>query len=119
MLWFFWIAYEDRGLAALSIVSAVMAFAAGLTVLNRWVGSEELPRRMWIRHATAVGAVAGAAVGPLTALLMLVKLGLHTHPEVDFGPEQFIQALSRTVYWAALGALIGLALGLLVREKRI
>ncbi len=116
LLWFFWIAYEDQGLTALSFVAAAIAFAAGLTVLNRWVGGEMLPRRQWLLHTGSVGLVAGAAVGPLTALLMLVKLGLHAHPEADFGPDQFLLALTRTIYWAGLGALIGLALGFAVRE---
>ena len=118
LLWFFWIAYEDRGLEVLTSVAVVIAFAAGLTVLNRWVGSEKLPRRKWLLRTGAVGLMAGAAVGPLTTLLMLVKLGLHAHPQLDFGPEQFIQALSRTVYWAALGTLIGVAFGLFTRESR-
>lgn len=116
LLWFFWIAYEDQGLTALSFVAAAIAFAAGLTVLNRWVGGEMLPRRQWLLHTGSVGLVAGAAVGPLTALLMLVKLGLHAHPEADFGPDQFLLALTRTIYWAGLGALIGLALGFAARE---
>jgi hypothetical protein len=116
LLWFFWIAYEDQGLTALSFVAAAIAFAAGLTVLNRWVGGEMLPRRQWLLHTGSVGLVAGAAVGPLTALLMLVKLGLHAHPEADFGPDQFLLALTRTIYWAGLGALIGLTLGFAVRE---
>ena len=119
VLWFFWIAYEDRGLEALTYVALVIASAAGLTVLNRWVGDEKLPRRKWLLRTGAVGLGAGASVSPLTALLMLVKLGLHAHPELDFGPEQFIQALSRTIYWAALGAMIGLAFGLFVRESRV
>ncbi|MFQ5922764.1 MAG: hypothetical protein ACE5M4_07960 [Anaerolineales bacterium] len=119
VLWFFWIAYEDRGLEALTFVAVVIAFAAGLTVLNRWVGGEKLAQRKWLLRTGAVGLVAGAAVGPLTALLMLVKLGLHVHPEPDFGPAQFIQALSRTIYWAGLGAMIGFALGLVVRNTRV
>ncbi len=119
LLWFFWIAYEDRGLEALSFVAAAIAFAAGLTVLNRWVGSETLSRRTWLMRTAGVGLAAGAAVGPLTALLMLVKLGLHAHPEADFGPDQFILALTRTIYWAGLGALIGLGLGFVVRETRV
>ena len=117
-LGFFWIAYEDQGLTALSFVATAIAFASGLTVLNRWVGSEKLPRRKWLLHTAGVGLIAGAAVGPLTALLMLVKLGLHAHPDADFGPDQFVLALSRTLYWAGLGALIGLALGFTVRETR-
>ena len=118
LLGFFWIAYEDQGLTALSFVAAAIAFASGLTVLNRWVGSEKLPRRKWLLSTASVGLIVGAAVGPLTALLMLVKLGLHAHPDADFGPEQFALALSRTPYWAALGVSIGLALGYTVRETR-
>jgi len=118
LLGFFWIAYEDQGLTALSFVAAAIAFASGLTVLNRWVGSEKLPRRKWLLHTAGVGLIAGAAVGPLTALLMLIKLGLHAHPDADFGPDQFVLALSRTLYWAGLGGLVGLALGFTVRETR-
>ncbi len=119
LLWFFWIAYEDRGLEAISFVAVAIAFASGLTALNRWVADETLTRRKWLLHTGVVGLVAGAAVGPLTALLMLVKLGLHAHPDPDFGAEQFILALTRTFYWAGLGALIGLALGIAVRETRV
>jgi hypothetical protein len=119
LLWFFWIAYEDRGLEALSFVAAAIAFAAGLTALNRWVGSEMLSRRAWLMRTAGVGLVVGAAIGPITALLMLLKLGLHAHPDPDFGLEQFVLALTRTVYWAGLGALIGFALGYAVRETRI
>ncbi len=118
LLGFFWIAYEDQGLTALSFVAAAIAFASGLTVLNRWVGSEKRPRRKWLLSTASVGLIAGVAVGPLTALLMLVKLGLHAHPDADFGPDQFVLALSRTLYWAGLGVLIGLALGFTVRETR-
>ena len=119
LLWFFWIAYEDRGLEALSFVAAAIAFAAGLTALNRWVGSEKLSRRTWLMRTAGVGLAAGAAVGPLTALLMLIKLGLHAHPDADFGPDQFILALTRTIYWAGLGVLVGLALGFTARETRV
>ncbi len=119
LLWFFWIAYEDRGLEALSFVAAAIAFASGLTALNRWIGSEKLSRRAWLTRTASVGLAAGAAIGPLTALLMLVKLGLHAHPGPDFGTEQFVLALTRTIYWAGLGALIGFVLGFAVRETRI
>ncbi len=118
LLGFFWIAYEDQELTALSFVAAAIAFASGLTVLNRWVGSEKLPRRKWLLSTASVGLIAGAAVGPLSALLMLVKLGLHAHTDADFGPDQFVLALSRTLYWAGLGVLIGLVLGFTVRETR-
>lgn len=118
VLWFFWIAYEDQGLIALTIVAVAISFAGGLTVFSRWLGSEHVPRRRWMIRSITVGLVAGALVGPLTALLMLVKLGLHAHPEPDFGPDQFVQALSRSVYWVILGALIGAAFGFLVPENR-
>jgi hypothetical protein len=119
ILWFFWIAFEDRGLEALSVVAVAIAFAASLTALNRWMGNVKLPRRSWLLRTVTVGFVAGIAIGPLTALLMLIKMGLHAHPEPDFSPEQFVQALSRTIYWAALGATIGFVSGLFVRENRV
>lgn len=119
ILWFFWIAFEDQGLEAISFVAAAIAFAAGLTALNRRGADDKLSRRAWLMRTAGVGLVAGAAVGPLTAMLMLIKLGLHAHPDPDFGPEQFLLALTRTIYWAGLGALIGLALGLTVRESQV
>lgn len=118
ILWFFWIAYEDQGLTAISIVAVVIAFAGGITVFGRWVGEEPQPRRSWVIKSASVGLVAGALIGPLTALLMLVKIGLHAHPVPDFSPEDLVQALSRTIYWAVLGAVIGAVLGLLARENQ-
>ncbi len=117
ILCFFWIAYEDQGLTAISIVAVAIALAGGITVFSRWMGNEPQPRRRWVVSSTVTGLVAGAAIGPLTALLMLVKLGLHAHPVPDFDPGQFLQALSRTIYWAVLGAAIGAALGLVNREN--
>lgn len=113
VLWFFWIAYEDQGLTVISIVAAVIAFAGGLTAFGRWIGDEPQQRRSWVIKGASVGLVAGALIGPVTALLMLVKLGLHAHPVPDFGPEQFLQALSRTIYWAILGTATGAGLGMI------
>lgn len=119
ILWFFWIAYEDQGLEVLTIVAVSIAFAGGLTALGRWVDPEPLPRQQWLIRTGAVGLGAGIAVGPLTVLLMLIKMGLHAHPEPDFVPEQFAEALARTPYWAILGMLIGFVLGLFARESRV
>ena len=118
VLWFLWIAYEDQGLIAITVFAAVIAFASGLTVFHRWVGERELPQRDWLIRSGAVGLFAGAAVGPIASLLMLVKMGLHAHPEPDFNPDQFVQTLGLTVYWAALGAVIGVGLGLLARPNQ-
>ena len=116
ILWFLWIAYEDQTLIAITVVAMAIAVAAGLTILGRWVGRETFTRREWLIRTGTVGLLAGAAVGPLSALLMLLKLGLHAHPEPDFTPEIFAAALSRTFGWAAIGALLGAAFGLLARE---
>lgn len=116
IIWFFWIAYEDRGLLALTLVSTTIAVAAGATVLDWWTEGALLPRKTWLLRTGIVGGLAGAAIGPLSALLMLLKLGLHAHPQPDFTPEEFVTALSRTVYWAALGAVIGVALGLATKK---
>ena len=114
VLWFLWIAYEDQGPIAIALFSVVIAFASGLEAVHRWIGFDALPRRKWLIRTGTVGLVAGAAVGPIAALLMLVKMGLHQHPEPDFIPADFVQAMWRVPLWAVLGAAIGVALGMLV-----
>ena len=118
VLWFLWIAYEDQGPIVITFLSVVIAFASGLEALHRWVGTDVLPRNTWLARTGTVGLVSGVAVGPIAALLMLVKLGLHQHPEPDFIPTDFVQATWRIPLWAALGAAIGVVLGLLAKPRQ-
>ena len=115
-LWFLWIAYEDRGLGAVTTVSAVIAAAGGLTLLDRWRPSGPLTRKDWVVRLSATGLVAGAAIGPLNALMILVKVSLHVHPQSDFTAAQVLQAVSRTWISAGVGSAIGAAAGFATRR---
>ena len=59
--------------------------------------------------------LAGALVGPLAALLMLVKVGVHGHPQPDYAVADVLAMLAWTPLGASLGALFGLGLGM-IRE---
>lgn len=129
LLWFFWLGYEDRGPGMVLFLAAVMSVAGGLTGLARWgarggstlrEGSRHLgealsakgwrnPGAMWLAKSSWVGVAAGAAVGPLAALLMLLKTSLHNHPYLDFTGADLVAAVSRTPVWAAAGLLTGIA----------
>ena len=116
VLWFFWIAYEDQGLIAVTIVAVTISAAASITLFERSTQNQTMPRRAWLAKTGFAGFVAGLAVGPISALLMLIKLGLHAHGEPDFAPDDFALALMRSIGWALLGAGLGILLGFLRRE---
>jgi hypothetical protein len=115
-VWFLWLGTEDVGPAAPVAVSAVLAAAWGLSVVLRR-GGEEAARTSAARRLCLVGLAAGGAVGPLAALLMLIKISIHTHPVPDFTPADLRSAIGRTPLWAGVGLLVGAA-GALVQAAR-
>lgn len=109
-----WFAYEDRGLTAVVLLSAGLCLAAGLTA---WARVQRMPL-VWLgpRSGGALaGLLAGAAVGPGAALLILVKTGLHAHPLPDFTAADLAAALSIWPAWTGAGLAAGWALGWLAR----
>jgi hypothetical protein len=105
-VWFLWLGSEDVGPRTPVAVSAVLAAAWGLSVALRREG-EEAARRLLL-----VGLAAGAAVGPLAALLMLIKVSIHAHPVPEFTPTDLRAAIGRTPLWAGIGLLVGAAAAL-------
>jgi len=129
LLWFLWLAVEDRSAGGPVIVAAAACLAVGLTVLRRWrlrgAGKTPAPalvhslwgrrldeRMVWLAQSTLCGFGAGLVVGPVAALLMLVKVSLHGHPAPDFTGADLVGALMRTPAWALAGLCLGAALGL-------
>ncbi len=113
--WFFWFTYEDRGLVAVMLVASAFAAGIGLTALARWLGDRVLSQSAWLVGASLAGLAGGASVGVVAVLLMLVKVSLHDHPVPDFTQADLGAVLGRTPVWAISGALVGGALGLLLR----
>lgn len=106
-----WLAFEDRGLAAVQLLGAAMVVSVLLTFRARrpgpsgWIG--------WI----ATGAGAGALVGVAAALLIVVKTGAHAHPQPDFSTSDVTTVLGRTPIWLLVGGLAGAAGYLLERAR--
>jgi hypothetical protein len=64
-----------------------------------------------------IGLAAGSAVGPLAALLMLIKTSIHSHPYLDFTPADLSAAIGRTPIWAGVGLLAGAGVALLAAAR--
>ncbi len=109
-----WFAYEDRGLTAVVLLAAVLCLAAGLTAWARLQRTSVV--RLGRRSAGALsGLLAGTAVGPGAALLILIKTGLHAHPLPDFTAGDLEAALSIWPAWTGAGLAAGWALGWLAQ----
>ncbi len=102
-VWLLWLGYEDPGPATPLGMAAVLAAAWGFGAIVR-----EWGRRPAIRFLL-IGLASGAAVGPLAALLMLIKASIHSHPFPDFTPADLSAAVGRTPIWAGIGLLAGAA----------
>jgi hypothetical protein len=62
------------------------------------------------------GAAAGALAGPIEAVLILLKVGLHAHPVPDFSTADVVAVLSRIPIWTAAGGLLGAGAALVERS---
>ncbi len=75
--------------------------------------------RLHLRNARPIvdalvrSSLAGALLGPLAALLMLLKIGLHAHALPDYEAADVLAMLAWTPLAAAAGALFGLGLGMI------
>jgi len=129
LLWFFWLGAEDGSADGPLLVAAAACLALGLTLLRRWrsrrggadigaavayglFGRRLDPRAVWLAQSSVCGFGSGLAVGPLAALLMLVKVSLHGHPAPDFSGGEIAGVLMRTPAWALAGLCLGASLGL-------
>jgi hypothetical protein len=112
---FLWIGYEDRSLLGVMGCAGLICASAGLTAGARFTGEGNRKRGRNPVCIALLGALFGGGVGPLAALLIAVKVGLHSHPVPDFAAGDTLQALALTPAWAIAGGLLGLALGVSLR----
>ncbi len=118
LLWFLWIGYEDQGLVAVTIVGATLSLAIGVSAAGRWIGAREMTRRGLLLSAAGLGLGSGVVAPLVTAVLILVKTSLHTHPYLDFSPADIRLLAADIPVWAAGGLLSGLAAGMAVVGAR-
>ena len=112
-IWFVWLGIEDRNMTLVSIFAAVLAALVGFTIWGRLAKGNNDQGRSSLGRVVFVGMISGAATSPLAAFLMVFKVGLHSHPSPDFATSQIQAVLGRMPVWAVIGALLGLALGIL------
>ena len=111
-----WFAYEDRGLTAVILLACSLCLASGLSA---WAQLRRAPVRRLSRRLTGAlaGLLAGGAVGPGAALLILIKTGLHAHPQPDFTAADLGAVLSTWPAWTGAGLAAGWAIGWLAQES--
>ena len=110
--WFVWIALEDRTLAPVMLLAALISSAFAITGLARWRSGTRVERRRWLLESTGVGLAAGALVAPAAILLILIKISIHAHGTPDFSPTDIGAVIRRFPVWMLAGTLCGEALGL-------
>jgi hypothetical protein len=115
---FLWIGYEDLTLIPVTILGAVLPPLCLAHFLMRRFGGSPLPARKGILLLTAGGLLAGCLIPLATAVLMALKVSLHSHPNPDFPPEAVLAVMARTPVWALAGLLVGAALALLAHVRR-
>ncbi len=110
-----WAGLEDRGLAAVTLLAWMISVSALLTARARRSAREPVLRPADLRWWLVAGAAAGALAGPIGAVLILLKVGLHAHPVPDFSTADVVAVLSRIPIWAAAGGLLGAGAALVER----
>ncbi|RPI27891.1 MAG: hypothetical protein EHM70_17330 [Chloroflexota bacterium] len=103
-----WLPFEDQTDTLATLLSA--ALCIWFAVRYSWADGLR-PSQLLIR-AALVWAIMGLLVSPLAALLLVFKIGLHSHSYPDFTPGQILAVLYRTPVWIIAGLLAGLGTGL-------
>lgn len=111
-LWF-WLQLEDNTVVPVTLFGLGMTLLASLFWLLRQFGGQLIPRRYIVVGGGLVGALVGLGTAVATALLMLLKTGLHGHLYPDYPPGLIIALLERAPVWVLAGGLAGVGVALL------
>ena len=103
--WFIWLGIEERTVYFVVVLAALAAIDAVIILPVRdWVTEEGGGVRPLA--AGLIGLAIGACVPVVAALLMLVKVSLHSHQQPDFSLAQVVSMVSTMPVWAAAGGLM-------------
>jgi len=112
-----WLSMEDNN----AIPVAVLATGASLLLTTaqtmRWLQTYPIQRRYRLPGALLFGAAAGAGAAITTAILMLLKTGLHSHVAPDYTFAQMLGMVERAPLWALAGALVALGVALVLDSQ--
>ena len=117
-VFFVWLGLEDRSLVIVALLGASLPAIFLAHFLLRRFGGAALPLRKSMLLLSAGGLLVGS-LGPLTtAVLMAVKVSLHSDPIPDYTPEAVLGVVARLPVWALAGLLVGVALALWAYTRR-
>jgi hypothetical protein len=118
LTFFVWIGYEDTTLLPVTMLGAVLPPIFLAHFLMRRFGGVPLPAHKGMLLLGAGGLLAGCLTPLTTAVLMAIKVSLHSHAFPDYPPEAVLSVMARTPVWALGGLLLGISLALAAYARR-
>lgn len=101
-----WLSTESRDVRLTLLFGSVFSLLAGLRIAFRLGLSRFSPIVL-----AGIGSLVGLLAPVLAALLMILKIGLHSHPTPDFTLSQVMGVLGRAPYFIVGGLLVGWSIG--------
>lgn len=108
-----WTSLEDNSVLPVAILGVGLA----LILIAFWITRRFSRRNLNNISAALIGAAVGALGALMTALLMLIKVGLHSHLYPDYPFGLIGEMLLRLPLWGIAGAFAGI--GLLLAWKAL
>jgi hypothetical protein len=118
LAFFVWIGVEDSTPARVTALGGVLPLLFLAHFLTRRFGGAPLPARKGMLLLGAGGLLAGSAAPFTVAILMGVKVSLHSHAYPEYPPEAVTDIIARTPVWALAGLLLGVAAALVAHARR-
>ncbi len=112
---FFWLSAEDS-VWLVSVLGLGLSVLCAAHAVFRLTG-KKFPRRYWLPRMVALGALVGAGAVAATVLFMVMKTSLHGHVYPDYPFPLISGIVERLLPWTAAGALVGLALTLIIYDS--
>lgn len=105
-----WTSLEDNNILPVSLLGGGLALILLILWLTRRFGGHTFPARTALLGAALAGAALGIGSSLATALLMLIKNGLHSHLFPDYPFGIIVDLLARAPLWALAGIFAGIGL---------
>src|SRR3989338_5850901 len=118
LAFFFWLGVEDMTLRPMALLGAALPALMVAGFLLRRFGGAPLVARKGMLLLGAGGLLTGCGAPFSIAILMGIKVSLHSHNYPEYPPEAVVGVLARTPVWALAGLLLGGALALVVHARR-
>ena len=112
----FWLQLEDNLVLPVALLGAGWAALLVYHWLHGRVDFQRSGARAWVEAALS-GALVGLAAAVATALLMVLKAGMHGHIFPDYPPGKILAIIGRAPTWTLAGALA--AVGLLAASRAL